>query len=220
MQSQTTDSIWAEAQLAATTPTPTLTRKANPWSHIKYPATLNESEKGDGARVAQTYLKYLGGTGDQANASRGLPKENVSFPHDACLTTRLTTLLGYENQIKGRRRRTTKRIISMEQNPSLQADICSADREIPCLLWYTKRHYRLQNGLSPAPISEPRETSPQPHVLFCLELVLILSSNPRLGLQSGLSVQIFNDYIFVRILLPKMHATCSAHLIPFHSILC
>jgi hypothetical protein len=60
MQSQTIDSIRAEAELAATTPT--LTRKhtqptpqSNPRSHINYlnPVTLNESEKGEGAHVAQ-----------------------------------------------------------------------------------------------------------------------------------------------------------------------
>jgi hypothetical protein len=135
MQSQTTDSIRAEAELVATTPTPTLTRKANPWSpHI----TLKDSEKGEGAHVAQTYMKYLGGTGEQTNASRGLHLETVSFPHDACLTTILTTLLGYGNQIKGRCKRTTKCINYLNGAESfLAADICSADRETPCLLWYS-----------------------------------------------------------------------------------
>ena len=104
---------------------------------------------------------------------------------------------------------------SMEQMPSWQANSSSACQEIPCILSNPKIHYRIHKNQPPIPI--PSEINPVHafHPTF-LRSVLILSSQIRLGLPSGVFPPRLPNKTLHAPLLSLIHATSPALLSFLH----
>ena len=73
----------------------------------------------------------------------------------------------------------------MEQSPSREANKSSATEEIPRILWNPKAYYRIHNSLLPVSILCQIDPVRVSHFTF-LRSILILSSQLRLGILSGL----------------------------------
>ena len=73
----------------------------------------------------------------------------------------------------------------MEHSLSREANRFSASQEIPCILWNPKVHYRSHKCSSPVPILSQLDPVHVPTSNF-LKIIIILSSDLRLGLASGL----------------------------------
>jgi hypothetical protein len=74
---------------------------------------------------------------------------------------------------------------SMEQSPSWEANISSANQEIPCILWNPKVDYCIHKRPSPVPILSQINPVYAP-ISISWRSILILSSHLHLGLPSGL----------------------------------
>ena len=98
---------------------------------------------------------------------------------------------------------------STEQSPSWKANSSLAGQENLRILWNPKVHYRIHNCPPPVPILNqinPVHDS-NPHS------ILILSSQLRLGLPSGLFPSGFPTNTLYTPLLSPIRTTCPSHLI-------
>jgi hypothetical protein len=73
----------------------------------------------------------------------------------------------------------------MGQSPTWEADLFSASKEIPRILWHPKVHNRIHNCLPPVPILSQIDVMHAINPTSCRS-ILILSFHLRLGLPSGL----------------------------------
>jgi len=93
-----------------------------------------------------------------------------------------------------------------------EADSHSASQEIRCLLWNPKIHYYVHNSPSLVPIlyqMNPDDNLPP----ISLRSILILSSQLRLILSSGLFPSDVPAKILYAFLISLMHVTCAVYLI-------
>jgi hypothetical protein len=105
---------------------------------------------------------------------------------------------------------------SMESCTSWEADSHTSSQELPHLLWNLKVHYFFTwNSLSLDCYPETVGSSPRPHTLFKIHVIIILPfiSTPLYWFLS-LKFSDHNLYIFIS----SMHATCCASLIYLHLI--
>jgi len=101
---------------------------------------------------------------------------------------------------------------SMEQNPSWEANRFSPSQEISHILWNLKVHTAFTRARHLSLYWASSIQSLPPHPTY-RRSSLILSSNLRLGLQSGLFPLGFPTKALYTPLLSPIRATCPAHLI-------
>jgi hypothetical protein len=100
----------------------------------------------------------------------------------------------------------------MAKSPSWEANRFSASREIPRILWKAKVHYRIHKCPQHVPILSQLDPVHTPHSTS-LRSILILSSNLRLGVPSGLIPSGFPTKTLYTPLLSPIRATCPVRLI-------
>ena len=100
---------------------------------------------------------------------------------------------------------------SLEQSPSWEANHFAASQEIPRTLWNLKVHNCIHKCPPPVPIPSQLNPVHTPHPTSWRS-ILILSSNLRLGLPSGLLPSGFATKTLYTP-LPSPICTCPAHLI-------
>jgi len=99
----------------------------------------------------------------------------------------------------------------MEQSRYSKADSHSASQEILRLLWNPKVHFRIHKSSPLIPILSQMKPVPPSHAIS-IKSILILSSQLRLSLPSGLFSSCFPTKILYPFLISLMRAVCFAHL--------
>ena len=100
----------------------------------------------------------------------------------------------------------------MQHSPSSEANLFSANQEIPRTLRNPKFHHRIHKCPPPVPILSQLDPVHTPHPTSCRS-ILILSSHLCLGLPSGLIPSGFPTKTLYTSLLYPIRAKCPAHLI-------
>jgi hypothetical protein len=101
---------------------------------------------------------------------------------------------------------------SMEQVPSWETNHFSASRDIPCMLWNPKVHYRIYKCPLPVPILSQINSVHAPFPTFWRS-ILILSFHLLLGLPSGLCPTGFSTKTLYTPLLSSIRSKCIAYLV-------
>jgi hypothetical protein len=99
----------------------------------------------------------------------------------------------------------------MELSPSWEAASCAATQELSSILWNPKFHYHVHK--SPPLIPILSQINPIHTIPSYLRSILILSTQLRLGLPSGLFPSGIPTNILYAFLFSHIRATCPVHLI-------
>jgi hypothetical protein len=98
-----------------------------------------------------------------------------------------------------------------ELSPSWGAANCGATQKLTSILWNPKVHYRVHKSLPVVPIL--RQMNPIHTIPSYLKSILILSTNIRLVLPSGLLPSVFPTNTLHAFLLSHVPFTCAVNLI-------